>query len=312
MQKDEFIQLAKKYAQNKCSWGEQRVVEEFFKKLQDSNQDIPYVFTEEKRNVLLKKINFKISKPKKRLLPLYSTALKIAATVLILLGIPFLGNSLLQNENISVVAAKGEKKTIHLPDGSFVFLNSNSRISYAKNFKNNRELQLTGEAYFEVVKNPEKPFLVETDKITTRVLGTSFNIEAYKNSRIKVSVNTGKVEVDIKEISEKTFLTKNQQLSFITGTQAVLSKDNSEDFNAWTRNTIVLNNTSLGDAAKILENWYDIEINFNSKKLKEMTISGKFKDEKLSNVLKSIAIVKQLEIDFLTKNQILIRETQKK
>ena len=308
MQKDEFIQLAKKYAQNKCSWGEQQAVEEFFKKLHDNGQVIPYTFTEEKRNFLLKKINSKIGKPKKRILPLYSTVLKIAAIVLILIGIPFLGNSLLKHENISVVAVKGEKKTIHLPDGSLVFLNSNSSISYLKNFKNNRELQLTGEAYFEVVKNPEKPFLVKTDKITTRVLGTSFNIEAYKNSITKVSVNTGKVEVDIKEFSEKIFLTKNQQLSFMTGGQAVLSKDNSEDFNAWTRNTIVLNNTSLGDAAKILENWYDIKINFSSKKLKEMTISGKFKDEKLSNVLKSIAIVKELEIDFLTKNQILIRE----
>lgn len=312
MQKDEFIQLAKKYAQNKCSWGEQQAVEEFFKKLQDNGQVIPYTFTEEKRNFLLKKINSKIGKPKKRILPLYSTALKIAAIVLILIGIPFLGNSLLKNENISVVAVKGEKKTIHLPDGSLVFLNSNSSISYLKNFKNNRELQLTGEAYFEVVKNPEKPFLVKTDKITTRVLGTSFNIEAYKNSRTKVSVNTGKVEVDIKEFSEKIFLTKNQQLSFMTGGQAVLSKDNSEDFNAWTRNTIVLKNTSLDDAAKILEYWYDIKINFSSKKLKEMTISGKFKDEKLINVLKSIAIVKELEIDFLTKNQILIREQQKK
>lgn len=312
MQKDEFIQLAKKYAQNKCSWGEQQAVEEFFKKLQDNGQVIPYTFTEEKRNFLLKKINSKIGKPKKRILPLYSTVLKIAAIVLILIGIPFLGNSLLKNENISIVAVKGEKKTIHLPDGSLVFLNSNSSISYLKNFKNNRELQLTGEAYFEVVKNPEKPFLVKTDKITTRVLGTSFNIEAYKNSITKVSVNTGKVEVDIKEFSEKIFLTKNQQLSFMTGGQAVLSKDNSEDFNAWTRNTIVLNNTSLGDAAKILENWYDIKINFSSKKLKEMTISGKFKDEKVSNVLKSIAIVKELEIYFLTKKQILIREKQKK
>ncbi|MBE0393868.1 FecR family protein [Flavobacterium sp. PL002] len=312
MQKEEFIQLAKKYAQNKCSRGEKRVVEEFFKKLQDSDQDIPYVFTEEKRDLLLKKISSKIGKPKKRILDLYSTALKIAAIVLILIGIPFLGNSLIKNENISVVAVKGEKKTIHLPDGSLVFLNSNSSISYLKNFKNNRELQLTGEAYFEVVKNPEKPFLVKTDKITTRVLGTSFNIEAYKNSKTKVSVNTGKVEVDIKEISEKTFLTKNQQLSFETGSQAVLSKDNSEDFNAWTRNSIVLNNTSLGDAAIILENWYDIKINFSNKKLKEMTITGKFEDEKLSNVLNSIAIVKELEIDFLTKNQILIREKQKK
>ena len=310
MQKDEFIQLAKKYAQNKCSWGEKRTLEEFFKKLQDNGQVIAYNFSEEKRGFLLKRINSKIDKPKNRLQQLYSRTMKIAALVITLLGIAFLANYLINNSNISQFAAKGEKKTILLPDGSRVFLNSNSSISYSKNFKNKRELELTGEAYFEVKKNPDKPFLVETEKIKTRVLGTSFNIKAYKKSQTKVSVNTGKVEVDIKEISEKIILIKNQQLSFINADEPVLSKDNNKDFIAWTKNTIVLNNTSLGETAKILENWYDVEINFTDKELKELKISGKFKDEKLIIILKSIALVKQLEIDFLTENQILIREKQ--
>lgn len=310
MQKDEFIQLAEKYAKNKCSWGEKRAVEDFFKKLQDNGQVIPFNLTEEKRDFLLKRINSKINKPKNRLFHLYSRALKIAAIAITLLGIAFLANYLISNGNISQVAAKGEKKTILLPDGSQVILNSNSRISYSKNFKNKRELELTGEAYFEVKKNPEKPFLVETEKIKTRVLGTSFNIKAYKNSQTKVSVNTGKVEVELKEISEKLILIKNQQLSLINSAEPLLSKDNSEDFIAWTKNTIVLKNTSLGETAKILENWYDIEISFTDKELQELKISGKFKDEKLINILKSIAIVKQLEIDFLTEKQILIREKQ--
>ncbi len=310
MQKEEFIQLAKKYAQNKASLGEKWVVEEFFKKLQDNSQIITYNFTEVKRDFLLKRINSIIDKPKNRLSRLYSITLKIAAIAIILLGSSLLANYLINNGNISQVAAKGEKKTILLPDGSLVFLNSNSNISYSKNFKNKRELKLSGEAYFEVKKNPEKPFLVETDQIKTRVLGTSFNIKAYKNSQTKVSVNTGKVEVDIKEISRKIILVKNQQLSLMNTSEPLLSKDNSENFSAWTKNTIVLNNTSLGEASKILENWYDIEINFASKDLQKLKITGKFKDEKLINILKSIAVVKQLEIDFLTENQILIREKQ--
>jgi ferric-dicitrate binding protein FerR (iron transport regulator) len=310
VQKDEFIKLAKKYSQNKCSWGEKRAVEEFFKKLQDNGQVIPFNFTEEKRDFLLKRINSKIGKPKNRLLHLYSRSLKIAAIAITLLGIAFLANYLINQSNISQVAAKGEKKTILLPDGSLVFLNSNSRISYSKNFKNNRGLELMGEAYFEVKNNPEKPFLVETEKIKTRVLGTSFNIKAYKNSQTKVNVNSGRVEVELKEISEKIILIKNQQISLKNTGEALRSEDNSEDFNAWTKNTIVLKNTSLGEAAKILENWYDIEINFTNKELQELKISGKFKDEKLINILKSIAIVKQLEIDFLTENQILIRKKQ--
>jgi ferric-dicitrate binding protein FerR (iron transport regulator) len=310
VQKDEFIQLAKKYAQNKCSWGEKRAVEEFFKKLQDNSQVIPYNFTEVKRDFLLKRIKSKIGKPKNKLLHLFSRTLKIAAIVTSLLGVAFLGNYLINNGNISQFAVKGEKKTILLPDGSLVFLNSNSSISYSKNFKNKRELKLTGEAYFEVKRNPEKPFLVETEKIKTRVLGTSFNIKAYKNRQTKVSVNTGKVEVDIKEICEKIILIKNQQLSIINASEPLLSNDNSEDFIAWTKNSIVLDNASLGETAIILENWYDIEINFAGKELQELKISGKFKDEKLINILKSIALVKQLEIEFLTENQILIRKKQ--
>jgi ferric-dicitrate binding protein FerR (iron transport regulator) len=310
VQKDEFIKLSKKYSENKCSWGEKRAVEEFFKKLQDNGQVIPYNFSDEKRYSLLKRINSKIDKPKNRLFHLYSRTLKIAAIAITLLGIAFLANYIIIPGTITQVAAKGEKKTILLPDGSLVFLNSNSRISYSKNFKNKRELELTGEAFFEVKKNPKKPFLVETEKIKTKVLGTSFNIKAYKKGQTRVSVNTGKVEVELKEISEKIILIKNQQINFINDTEPLLTKDNSEDFIAWTKNTIVLKNTSLGEAANILENWYDIEINFTDKDLREQKISGKFKDEKLINILESISIVKQLEIEFLTEKQILIREKQ--
>lgn len=310
MQKDEFLQLAKKYGQNKCSWGEQQVVEEFFKKLQDNGQVLPFNFTEEKKEFLLKRINSKIDKPKNRLFHLYSRSVKMAAIAITLLGIAFLASYLINNGNISQVAARGEKKTILLPDGSRVFLNSDSRISYSKNFKNKRELELIGEAYFEVKSDPKKPFLVETEKIKTRVLGTSFNIMAYRNGQTMISVNTGKVEVELKEISDKIILIKNQQLSLINATEHLLTEENSEDFIAWTKNTIVLKNTPLGDAAKILENWYDIEINFTDNELQELKISGKFKNEKLSNILKSIAIVKQLEIEFLTEKQILIREKQ--
>jgi len=310
VQKDEFIKLSKKYSENKCSWGEKRAVEEFFKKLQDNGQVIPYNFSDEKRYSLLKRINSKIDKPKNRLFHLYSRTQKIAAIAITLLGIAFLANYIIIPGTITQVAAKGEKKTILLPDGSLVFLNSNSRISYSKNFKNKRELELTGEAFFEVKKNPKKPFLVETEKIKTKVLGTSFNIKAYKKGQTRVSVNTGKVEVELKEISEKIILIKNQQINFINDTEPLLTKDNSEDFIAWTKNTIVLKNTSLGEAANILENWYDIEINFTDKHLREQKISGKFKDEKLINILESISIVKQLEIEFLTEKQILIREKQ--
>jgi transmembrane sensor len=83
--------------------------------------------------------------------------------------------------------------------------------------------------------------------------------------------------------------------------------DDSSDGIAWTSNTIILKNTTLSETAKIIENWYNVDITFEDQEIKKFTISGKFKDEKLENVLESIAFLKQLKIIYLTQNHILIR-----
>ncbi len=313
MQKDEFILLAKKYAQNKCSLEEERAVEEIFRKLQDSGQVIPYDFTEEKRNFLLKRIHSKIDKPKNSLFHLYSRTLKIAATVIVLLGISFLIAESTSKNLITQSAAKGEMKTLFLPDGSQLILNANSSITYSSDFKENRSLNLKGEAYFKVVKNPKSPFTVETAQFKTKVLGTSFTIRAYKNYLNKISVLSGRVEVSSKEKpTYKVFLTKNQQLSFPKSQSPLLSNNSHEDFLAWTKNIVILHNTTLGETAEILRNKFNVTILFDNPELEKLRISGKFKNEDITTILKTIAEVKQLKIDFQTQNKIFIRGKPKK
>jgi len=104
-----------------------------------------------------------------------------------------------------VVALNGERKKVVLPDSTTVHLNSGSRLSYNKDFgKGNRQVWLNGEAFFEVTKDAAHPFLVNTDRMTVKVLGTVFNVKAYNTKEdIETTVVEGKVEVSLKEGAEK-------------------------------------------------------------------------------------------------------------
>ncbi|MFV8336045.1 FecR family protein [Flavobacterium sp. RSP29] len=309
MQKEDFITLAQKYAQNKCSLSEKEAVENFFLQQTEKEQNtIILSLTEEKRNAILHKINSEINKPKGKLRSLYFKTATIAAIVLVLLGISFLTTQSTRKNLITQSATKGEIKTLSLPDGSQLILNANSSVTYSTDFIDNRKLILKGEAYFKVVKNPSSPFIVKTEQFETKVLGTSFTIKAYKNHPNQISVLTGKVEVNsTKKTHWKLILTKNQQLHFSKSILPVLSKDTKEDFLAWTKNRMIFKNSTLGEVAATLENKFDVSILFDSNDLRELRISGKFKEENLSTILQSIAVVKQLKIDFITPNKIHIR-----
>jgi ferric-dicitrate binding protein FerR (iron transport regulator) len=309
LQKENFIALSHKYVQNKCSLSEKEAVEIFFLRQKERQQNIIILsLNEEKRNTILQKIKTEINKPKKKIRSLYFKIIQIAAIAIIVLAIPLLITRSTSKSLITQSAAKGEIKTLFLPDGSQLILNSNSSITYSNDFKDNRKLVLKGEAYFKVVRNPNSPFTIETPQFITKVLGTSFTIKAYANYPSTISVLSGKVKVNsIENPNQSIFLTKNQQLLFQKSQVPQLLNDSREDFLAWTKNIVVLKNTSLGETAEILRNKFNVTILFDNPKLEQLRISGKFKDENISTILKSIAEVKQLEINFQTPNKIHIR-----
>ena len=313
MKKEQLIKLADKYSKNNCTTAEKEAVELFFQKLQKKGKDLPIDLSTEKRDELFLKITTEINSSNFRVRKLFYKASKIAAVAVLLISIPlvtiFYGIG--KNETINQMTAKSEIKNILLPDGSQVILNANSSISYSENFKQNRKLKLTGEAFFKVVKNPKQPFVVETSQFKTKVLGTSFNVKAYPNTINTVSVVTGKVEVSSKENSAyKSILIKNQRLSYNNLEVPQLSIADAKDFNAWTKNILIFQNSSLKETALTLENQFNVSILFEKRALEDLRITGKFKEENLNNILNSIALVKQLEIQFLTKNKIYVGEKE--
>tara|TARA_B100000408_G_scaffold38977_3_gene29512 strand:- start:2125 stop:3057 length:933 start_codon:yes stop_codon:yes gene_type:complete len=304
---EEFKKLAEKYTHKKVNSQERLAMDIFFSKMQEANKNVLVPISSEKREKLFYNIQQNLTIKRKRTpLKKYLAMAAAGFTTLLMLGF-FTG--MFSNNYTTIIAEKGEKKEIKMDDGSVIFLNGNSSITYENNFTEERTVKLQGEAFFKVARDTAHPFTIQSKDLETRVLGTSFNIKSYKDQVPMVSVNTGKVEViPLKNPEYKVILTKDQQASFKENRKPKISKGDSRDFNAWTRKMIILKNTSLEHTAKIIENWYDVNIQFADDSLKQLKITGKFNDEKLSNVLKSLALIKNLKIDSTNKKQIIIRK----
>ncbi|PZD79213.1 FecR family protein [Mesonia sp. K7] len=301
MKKEEFIQLTEKYAQGNCAPNEIKIVESFFEAQQEL-AIVPMLSPVESKK-LYQKIQNQLPLPKKRT-KIYPKVAAIAAVVLIcFLGYRFLTPTQL----ITQIAQKGEKKQIVLQDGSVVMLNANSSITYPKDFTTNRNIRLTGQAFFQVTRDKSSPFIVKTNQMEVEVLGTSFDVNTNTHQKPTVSVVSGVVRVsEMNNKQHQVVLHKNEQASLLNQ-QLVYHKTNAKDDIAWTKNVILLQNHTLKETAEILENWYDIQIDFENETLEELTISGKYKNEKIENIMQSIALLKNLHIDTLTSKHLLIR-----
>lgn len=303
MNKEQFKIIAKKYSENQCNDQEKSIIEAFFSEMQKKQSADAVLLSNKKKEKISRAVyaqTIKSSKPSFRL-----RIIQVAAIAVLFLGISFLIKQLATPKEIIQITNSEEKKEVFLQDGSIVVLNKNSTLSYPEEFGKTRSIKLTGEAYFKVKSNPKKPFIVTMHDMRLKVLGTSFNINSYSKNPTKVSVLTG--IVDLKSNSgESVILTKNQHADFTDSSFRITRVESVEKI-AWTKNNIVLEQTTLGETAKILENNYNVTIDFEDKELEKLIISGKFNEEKLENILASIAFVKKLKIDYLTKNQIIIR-----
>lgn len=211
-----------------------------------------------------------------------------------IIGLSFLGywwynqkNDLLPNdllskvEDIDSTKHNPKKQVIHLSDGSTVILNSNSTLSYPKEFTDaERVVILNGEAFFDIKKNAGKPFKVITGDVVTTVLGTSFNIKAYSNDHmIAVSVLTGKVAVSNKEKILAT-LEPNDQLIFDKEEQS--AQQQIVDINktiSWKPVNIKLENASLIQVMESLSKTYDMEYEFMNPHTQDCPITFTYSNE---------------------------------
>lgn len=185
---------------------------------------------------------------------------------------------------------KGRQFQMVLPDGSRVWLNAASSIHYPTVFTGNeRQVEITGEAYFEVAHNPAKPFKVKVNEATTiEVLGTHFNVNAYANEE---TVNTTLLEGAVRVIggNTKTALTPGQQAKTnMSGNSKIINQVNLEKVVAWKNGVFNFDDASLEEVMRQLERWYDIEVVYE-KNIPKLEFFGKMgKDLSLDIVLQGL------------------------
>jgi ferric-dicitrate binding protein FerR (iron transport regulator) len=226
---------------------------------------------------------------------LRAVAAAVALAVAAFVGMEFFGNSV----EWVTVTAKLDRQEVALPDGSLVWLKENAQLSYVEDFNGDtRQLKLEGEAFFDVAKNPAKPFIIQAGEGTVTVLGTSFSIETDDNFT-EVLVKTGKVAFKATNDIDPVLLTKNMKAEFQTGTNApfVNTKVSLNEL-AWQSGVLKYRGEALKQILSDVEKTYNISIELTNKNLANCTFTDilQLKDKTVAQALAGLLTQTKLKL----------------
>ncbi|WP_299580539.1 FecR domain-containing protein [uncultured Sunxiuqinia sp.] len=232
-----------------------------------------------------------------------------------------------QLEESVISAPMGAKSTISLPDGSTVILNAGSVLKYSGDFgKDDREVSLEGEAFFEVAQDKSKRFQVRTSDITVKAYGTKFNVKSYADERtIETTLVEGSVSI-VKNRTQKTkpeelFLKPHEQLVFYKATSQTQTIETQNQpasqpdtvrekkpekiliskgidpklFTSWTEDRLIMKSEPMQKMIVKIERKYNVKIHFEDADLKDFRFSGIIENETLENVLAAISIASPID-----------------
>ncbi|WP_160114500.1 FecR family protein [Aquimarina sp. AU474] len=232
--------------------------------------------------------------------------LKIAASIAVIIG---LGAYFMNyfNADVTLIAQTGEENRFVLPDQSVVWLNEGSELTYKKDFEGKtRASQLKGEGFFEVAKNPEKPFVVSTNNTETKVLGTSFNLKTDTNTKeTKLVLVTGKVQFT-SDGNQEILLPGDKVTAKANGILLKKVNDNP-NFISWKSKVLKFEDVVMSDVVKDIEQFYNVELVIENLQLKDCTLTSVFEDESLDDVLETLTILFDITHQKIGTNRILIK-----
>ncbi len=251
---------------------------------------------------ILEQVNKRISR-----IILFTRALKIgsvAASVIVLLSITGylsyqLGFRKVNSQQVELLNPLGMLSTVMLPDGSKVILNAGTTLVYPNAFvSDTREVSVNGEAYFEVVCDTERPFIVKTDNVSVNVLGTQFNVKNYGNDeRIEISLSGGKIGVQVENQKEQVFLAPGEQAYYDKQTGMIITRAvNIVHYVSWKDGVYYFRALPLKELVKQLERIFNVRIQIASPQLEDIIITGDFlRGENLEQILRVITADKRLK-----------------
>lgn len=223
--------------------------------------------------------------------------MKIAAVITLFIalgtGLYFLFPALQQWQGITVVTSDNNNQNrVTLPDGSLVFMNKGTRISFNKNYNTalRREVKLSGEAYFEVEHNDAKPFIVHAGKADVRVIGTSFNVQAFKTSeKVEVFVESGKVELLNPE--KKAIVIEPGYIGYVSGEKITKHKNTDVNYLAWKTKKLHFSGADMNTVARGIQDIFSVKVVFENPDMLNCRIEGHFENESLENIMETVCTI---------------------
>lgn len=203
-----------------------------------------------------------------------------------------------------ITSPPGTRSQVVLPDGSKVWLNAESTIKFQVPFQEeSREVDLQGEAFFDVAKNPEQPFIVESGNVKVKVLGTRFNYKAFaEDKNIEVVLAEGKIALNLPG------KTGTQEAIMKPGDRAVIEKEsgnatirkeNINKYIAWHSGKLVFDNTPMSEVAQLLERWYGIEVTVQDTEIMNYRFTTTFENESLFQVIELLGLSSPIQIKYI-------------
>ncbi|TDO65013.1 FecR family protein [Sunxiuqinia elliptica] len=265
------------------------------------DQEIDLITKERGINRVLQQVRW-LNK-QKRVKTLRRQWLQYAAVAILLVGLSgffgyFLSTSTFDGNMgyTEVIAPRGERSQIVLPDGSLVKLNAESKLRFKPAFQSKmRSVELEGEAFFQVSHDELKPFVVKTAQLEVQVLGTSFDISSYPDDEhITTYLETGKVKVNMPN-GEELILKPDQAISYNKESGEIQKLNLTSDYLLdWTKGLLTVRNETIEALSRKLERRYNIQILFGDNEVKHHHYTGSINDEDLDIVLEALEFTSSL------------------
>lgn len=260
---------------------------------------------------LMKRINYQPKQKAIQNIYFRWTAAAAILVVVFLTGIG-LGDGILKTQipvsYTKIIAPEGNKTQIVLPDSTHVWLNSGSELQYPSDYTaQNRNVSMKGECFFDVVKDPEHPFIVRGTKLQVKVFGTRFNInEDDAKDHTDVTLVSGKVQVLNLKNEPVSELMPGQQLVYNNGISHVQKAENIEALTAWLNNMLIFDNQPFEEVIHYLEKWYGVKIQLDQSLYYSHNYTFKVKTESLREVLNLISVITPIEYN-IEGEQVIIK-----
>ena len=232
---------------------------------------------------------------------LFKSIYRYAASILMIAVAAFAVYYYLDNQGTEQIISQSQIQEVELSEGSKITVNSNSTLTYPKEFKSDkREVALVGEAFFEVAEDPKRPFIINTGDIQVEVLGTTFNVKAYDNlGEVVVIVSSGKVAVYPKDNpNDRVVLVKGEKATFYKESIKIEKSLNENiNFNAWKTKEIIFEDTPMPEVIRIINEIYKSNIKIVGDELNDCPVTTTFNNQSLESILNVLESTLDLTIE---------------